>query len=148
VEIVLFFPSIIICLVYLFIAKVYISSSSGLKDLELTRQSPVLQHLGETLSGIVTIRAYGAEREYMTNHSALLRKLNQPLFFLAATERWLVLRLSLTSAFLSLFAGVLSIRSAGDAGMIGLSMSYVITFSEQVLWLTRYYMATTQNMAS
>jgi ABC-type multidrug transport system fused ATPase/permease subunit len=143
-----FFPAILISLVYYFIAKVYISSSSGLKALESTRQSPVLQHLGETLSGIVTIRAYGAEREYLANNMALLRKLNQPSFFLGATERWLVLRLSLTSAFVSLFAGSFSIRSNGDAGTIGLSMSYAITFSEQVLWLIRYYMVTTQNMAA
>jgi ABC-type multidrug transport system fused ATPase/permease subunit len=143
-----FFPAILISLVYYFIAKVYISSSSGLKALESTCQSPVLQHLGETLSGIVTIRAYGAEREYLASNSALLRKLNQPSFFLGATERWLVLRLSLTSAFVSLFAGSFSIMSNGDAGTIGLSMSYAITFSEQVLWLIRYYMVTTQNMAA
>lgn len=143
-----FFPAIIISIVYYIIAKVYISSSSGLKALESTRQSPVLHHLGETLSGIVTIRAYGAEKEYLTNSSALLRKLNQPSFFLGATERWLVLRLSLTSAFVSLFAGSFSIRSNGDAGTIGLSMSYAIAFSEQVLWLIRYYMVTTQNMTA
>ncbi|KAK4171731.1 putative ATP-dependent bile acid permease [Triangularia setosa] len=141
-------PAILISLVYYFIAKVYIYSSSDLKTLESTRQSPVLQHLGETLSGIVTIRAYGAEREYLANSSALLRKLNQPSFFLGATERWLVLRLSLTSAFVSLFAGSFSIRSNGDAGTIGLSMSYAIVFSEQVLWLIRYYMVTTQNMTA
>ncbi|KAK0726480.1 P-loop containing nucleoside triphosphate hydrolase protein [Apiosordaria backusii] len=143
-----FLPAILISVVYYFIAKVYISSSSDLKALESTRQSPVLQHLGETLSGIVTIRAYGAEREYLANSSALLRKLNQPSFFLGATERWLVLRLSLTSAFVSLFAGSFSIRSNGDAGTIGLSMSYAIVFSEQVLWLIRYYMVTTQNMTA
>ncbi|KAK3899046.1 P-loop containing nucleoside triphosphate hydrolase protein [Staphylotrichum tortipilum] len=120
------FPAILLSLVYYVIAKVYISSSSRLKVLESTRQSPVLQHLGETLSGIVTIRAYGAEREYLANSSALLRKLNQPSFFLGATERW----------------------SNGDAGTIGLSMSYAIAFSEQVLWLIRYYMVTTQNMTA
>ncbi|VBB75705.1 Putative ATP-dependent bile acid permease [Podospora comata] len=141
-------PAILISLVYYFIAKVYISSSSDLKALESTRQSRVLQHFHETLSGTVTIRAYGAEREYLTQSSALLRKLNQPSFFLWATERWLVLRLSLTSAFVSLFAGSFSIRSNGDAGIIGLSMSYAIVFSEQVLWLIRYYMVTIQNMTA
>ncbi|KAJ4290019.1 hypothetical protein N0V88_006820 [Collariella sp. IMI 366227] len=142
------FPAILISLVYYYVAKVYISSSSGLKALESARQSPVFQHFGETLSGIVTIRAYGAEREYLANSSALLQKLNQPSFFLGATERWLVLRLSLTSAFVSLFAGSFSIRSNRDAGTIGLSMSYAIAFSEQVLWLIRYYMVTTQNMTT
>ncbi|KAK4249370.1 putative ATP-dependent bile acid permease [Corynascus novoguineensis] len=143
-----FLPAIFISLVYYFIAKVYISSSSDLKTLESTRHTPVLQHLGETLSGIVTIRAYGAERDYLAKSSALLQKLNQPSYFLGATERWLVLRLSLTSAFVSLFAESSSIRSNGNAGTIGLSMSYAIVFSEQVLWLIRYYMVTTQNMTA
>lgn len=143
-----FLPAIFISLVYYLIAKVYISSSSDLKALESARQSPVLQHLGETLSGIVTIRAYGAEREYLANSSSLVQKLNQPSFFLGSTERWLVLRLSLTSAFVSLFAGSFSIRSNGNAGTVGLSMSYAIVFSEQVLWLIRYYMVTTQNMTA
>lgn len=143
-----FLPAILISLVYYFIAKVYISSSSDLKALESTRHTPVLQHLGETLSGIVTIRAYGAERDYLAKSSALIQKLNQPSYFLGATERWLVLRLSLTSAFVSLFAGSFAIRSNGNAGTIGLGMSYAIVFSEQVLWLIRYYMVTTQNMTA
>ncbi|KAK3997785.1 putative ATP-dependent bile acid permease [Cladorrhinum sp. PSN332] len=143
-----FLPAVFISFVYFVIARVYIISSSNLKALESTRHSPVLQHLGETLSGIVTIRAYGAEKEYSETSLSLLHRLNQPAFFLGATERWLVLRLSLTSAFVSLFAGSFSIRSSGNAGTIGLSMSYAIVFSEQVLWLIRYYMVTAQNMTA
>ncbi|KAK4220855.1 P-loop containing nucleoside triphosphate hydrolase protein [Podospora fimiseda] len=144
-----FLPAVFISFVYLIIARVYIISSSKLKEMESTRQSPVLQHLGETLSGVVTIRAYGAENQYSDTSLSLLQKLNQPSYFLGATERWLVVRLSLTSAFVSLFAGSFSIRSSsGNAGTIGLSMSYAIVFSEQILWLIRYYMVTAQNMTA
>ncbi|KAK4160504.1 putative ATP-dependent bile acid permease [Cladorrhinum sp. PSN259] len=143
-----FLPAVFISFVYYVIARIYIITSSDLKALESTRHSPVLQHLGETLSGIVTIRAYGAEKEYSETSLTLLHRLNQPSFFLGATERWLVLRLSLTSAFVSLFAGSFSIRSSENAGAIGLSMSYAIVFSEQVLWLIRYYMVTAQNMTA
>ncbi|KAK3358571.1 P-loop containing nucleoside triphosphate hydrolase protein [Lasiosphaeria ovina] len=141
-------PAVLISFIYYLIATIYITSSNDLKTLETTRRSPVFQHLGETLSGIVTIRAYGAEREYSATSLRLLGRFNQPSFFLGATERWLVLRLSLTSAFVSLFAGSFSIRNSQNAGNIGLSMSYAIVFSEHVLWLIRYYTATAQNMTA
>lgn len=65
-------------------------------------------------------------------------------------ERWLVLRLSLTGAFVSFFACTFAITSNGQlsAGTIGLSMSYAMVYSEHVLWLIRYYTANAKNMAA
>ncbi|OIW22101.1 hypothetical protein CONLIGDRAFT_687868 [Coniochaeta ligniaria NRRL 30616] len=55
-------------------------------------------------------------------------------FFVASTERWLVLRLSLTDSFVSLFVGVFVVSSTRrlSAGTIGLSVSYAMVFSEHV----------------
>ncbi|KAK7408556.1 hypothetical protein QQX98_009261 [Neonectria punicea] len=144
------FPGALISAAYYLIAVVYMTASRDLKDMESNRRTPLVQHLGETLSGIVTIRAYGAEGEYSAMGLSLLDKSSQPSFFLASTERWLAFRLSLTGAFVSLFAGIFAITSAGklSAGAIGLSMSYAISFSEHVLWLIRYYMSNSQNMTA
>ncbi|KAH9987847.1 P-loop containing nucleoside triphosphate hydrolase protein [Xylariaceae sp. FL0662B] len=143
-------PGIVICAVYYLIAVIYITGSRDLKDMESNRRSPLLQQLGETLSGIVTIRAYSAEDYYSETSPGLVENSNQSSYFLAAAERWLVLRLSLAGAFVSLSVGIFAITGIKklSAGTIGFSMSYAIVFSEQVLWLIRYYTANAKNMVA
>lgn len=143
-------PGVFISVAYYLIGVIYITASRYLKVIESTQRTPLFQHLGETISGITTIRAYGAVGQYSTRNLVRIDKANRPSFFLAATERWLALRLGLMGAFVSLFAGVFAVLSVGklSAGAIGLSLSYAIVFSEHVLWLVRYHTANLQNMTA
>ncbi|KAI1119847.1 P-loop containing nucleoside triphosphate hydrolase protein [Nemania abortiva] len=143
-------PGAFILAGYFIIGNFYVAASRELKTLESDRRSPLFQHLGESVSGILTIRAYGAERRYHTTALTRLDEYNQLSFVLEGAERWMVLRLNVMGAFVSLFAGLFAVTSTGQLspGTIGLSLTYAIGFSEHVLWLIRYYSANIQNMTS
>ncbi|KAI0190101.1 P-loop containing nucleoside triphosphate hydrolase protein [Astrocystis sublimbata] len=143
-------PGAFILVGYFIIGYFYVAASRELKTLESDRRSPLFQHLGESVSGILTIRAYGAERRYHTTALTRLDEYNQLSFVLEGAERWMVLRLSVMGAFVSLFAGLFAVTSTGQQspGTIGLSLTYAIVFSEHVMWLIRYYSINTQNMTS
>lgn len=139
---------IFITAVYFAIGTFYIRSSVDLKRLESVQKSPLYQQFGETLSGITTIRAYGHERRFIQDNLNRVDTHNRPFIYLWAANRWLAFRVDITGALVSFFAGVfviLRIKTI-DAGAAGLSMTYAVQFSENILWLVRLYSVNEQNM--
>ncbi|ETN40586.1 uncharacterized protein HMPREF1541_04863 [Cyphellophora europaea CBS 101466] len=143
-------PGVFIGLMYVATGMLYIRSSRDLKRIEAVQRSPLFQHFGETLSGVVTIRAYGDEARFMQDSQHRVNTHNRPFIYLWATNRWLAFRMDTAGAFVSFFAGVFVVVNANtiDAGAAGLALSYGITFSQNVLWLIRLYAANEQNMNS
>ena len=139
-----------ITIIYFAIGQFYLRSSRDLKRLESVQRSPLYQQFGETLSGIVTIRAYGDERRFIRDNQSRVDTHNRPFIYLWAANRWLALRVDFTGALVAFFAGVFVILSIGtiDAGSAGLSLTYAVMFTENVLWLVRLYSMNEQNMNS
>lgn len=126
----------------------YIRSSRDLKRIEAVQRSPLFQHFGETLSGVVTIRAYGDESRFISDSHKKVNTHNRPFIYLWATNRWLAFRVDVAGALVAFASGIFVIINVGriDAGAAGLALSYAITFNENVLWLVRLYAANEQNM--
>ena len=141
---------VFITAIYFAIGKFYLASSVNLKRLESVLRSPLYQQFGETLSGVTTIRAYGDERRFVRDNQHRVDTHNRPYIYLWAANRWLALRIDFTGALVAFFAGVFVILRIGtiDAGAAGLSLTYAVTFTENVLWLVRLYSMNEQNMNS
>ncbi len=138
-----------ISVIYFAIGVFYLRSSRDLKRLESIQRSPLYQQFGETLSGIITIRAYRDEKRFIYDNQHRVDMYNRPFLYLWAANRWLALRIDVTGAFVAFFASVFVITDKKiDAGAAGLSLSYAITFTESVLWLVRLYSMNEQNMNS
>ena len=139
-----------ITIIYFAIGSFYLKSSRDLKRLESVQRSPLYQQFGETLSGIVTIRAYGDEKRFIRDNQNRVDTHNRPFIYLWAANRWLALRVDFTGALVSFFAGMFVILRMGtiDAGSAGLSLTYAVMFTENVLWLVRLYSVNEQNMNS
>lgn len=141
---------IFITCIYWLIGAFYLRASRDLKRIESVQRSPLYQHFGETLAGVSTIRAYGDERRFVRENLEKINSHNRPFFYLWACNRWLALRVDAAGAMVSFFAGVFVVLGAGtlDAGLAGLSLTYAITFTDNVLWVVRLYAMNEQNMNS
>ncbi|KAJ9603977.1 Transporter of the ATP-binding cassette (ABC) [Cladophialophora chaetospira] len=141
-------PGFFITILYVLTGMFYIRSSRDLKRIEAVQRSPLFQHFGETLSGVVTIRAYGDESRFIQDSQLKVNTHNRPFIYLWATNRWLAFRIDMAGALVSFFSAMFVVMNAGkiDPGAAGLSLSYAITFSQNVLWLVRLYAANEQNM--
>jgi ABC-type multidrug transport system fused ATPase/permease subunit len=141
---------VFISVIYFFIGRFYLRSSVNLKRLESVQRSPLFQQFGETLSGITTIRAYGDERRFIRDNMLRVNTHNRPFIYLWAANRWLSFRVDVVGDLVAFFAGAFVVLSIGtiDAGSAGLSLSYAISFTENVLWLVRLYSMNEQNMNS
>ena len=58
-------PAIPLMIIFVLIGRYYLKSSRDLKRLEGINRSPVLSHFSDTLEGLVTIRVYNKEDEFL-----------------------------------------------------------------------------------
>lgn len=148
-------PKFLIAGVFIFalywaIGVLYLNTSRELKRLDSITKSPIYQQFGETLVGISTIRAYGDQRRFVQENMMRVDENNRPFFFMWMSNRWLSFRIDSAAALVSLFAASFVLLSLDrlDAGLAGLSLSYALTFNENVLWLVRLYSQLEMNMNS
>lgn len=142
--------AVIITLVYSVLGAVYLNASRDLKRLESVQRSPLYQQFGETLSGIVTIRAYGDAQRFVFDNHHRIDSYNRPHIYLWASNRWLAFRVDMTGALVAFLSAAFVLMNIGriDAGAAGLSLTYAVTFTENILWLVRLYAEAQQNMNS
>ncbi|KAI9149560.1 ABC transporter 7 [Paramyrothecium foliicola] len=148
-------PGFLIAAVFIFalfylVSAFYLRASRDLKRLESVQRSPLFQQFGETLSGMTTIRAYGDERRFIRDNLIKVNTQGRPFIYLWACNRWLAFRADALGNLVAFFAGVFIIKSLGkiDPGAAGISLTYAMSFTENVLWLVRQYAINEQNMNS
>lgn len=142
--------AVFVSIVYVALGAVYVNSSRDLKRIESVSRSPLYQQFGETLTGVVTIRAYGDGPRFIDDNHNRINAYNRPHIHLWAANRWLASRIDVTGALVSFFSAAFVLIYTGriDAGAAGLSLTYSVTFTENVLWLVRMYSDMQQGMNS
>jgi ABC-type multidrug transport system fused ATPase/permease subunit len=142
--------AVFITLIYSALGAVYLNASRDLKRLESVQRSPLYQQFGETLNGVVTIRAYGDTQRFIFDNHRRIDSYNRPHIYLWASNRWLAFRVDMTGALVAFLSASFVLMNIGriDAGAAGLSLTYAVTFTENILWLVRLYAEAQQNMNS
>ncbi|KAL2830906.1 hypothetical protein BDW59DRAFT_140932 [Aspergillus cavernicola] len=142
--------AVFIAMVYFALGAIYLNASRDMKRLESVQRSPLYQQFGETLNGIVTIRAYGDGPRFLVDNHQRINAYNRPHIYLWASNRWLACRVDIIGALVSFLTAVFILSNIGkiDAGAAGLSLTYAVTFTENVLWLVRLYSEVQQSMNS
>jgi ABC-type multidrug transport system fused ATPase/permease subunit len=128
---------------FLFLAIFYVHamnyfrrSNRELQRLDSQGASPLYGHFGETLSGVSTIRGFGAERNMREKNLQMLGGACGPSFYQAVLGCWLKIRLQMVASVIILGVAVVAVmaHSAGKenaalAGTLGLSLSYALNLT-------------------
>ena len=143
-------PGVFIMVAYLVIGRLFSDTSRELERIKSQQREPLYQHVSESLLGVITIRAFGKEQRFIRDNYTKIDKVNQPSFYVGAVDRWLAFRLNITGTAMSFIAGYFALASIGKVspGAIGLTLTYAITFSENILWMVRYHALNQQNFAA
>lgn len=125
------------------IQKYYLRTSRQMRILDLEAKSPLYSHFIESLSGLVTIRAFGWSDEFMAQNLAFLDTSQKPYYLLFCIQRWLALVLDVMVAILAIILMVLVVRLRGSIapGYVGLALLNVMGFSESLAWNVRQWTA-------
>ncbi|KAM4059836.1 ABC transporter transmembrane domain-containing protein [Hirsutella rhossiliensis] len=116
-------------LVYTWTGMYYRPSSRELRRLNNLLRSRIYEHFGESLSGLPTLKAFGAVSRFLEDNAGKIDAENTAYWLSVACQRWLNLRLDLCGAALVLAAGLLvvGLRGTIDPSSGGVVLSYVVT---------------------
>ncbi|KAF4634221.1 hypothetical protein G7Y89_g3892 [Cudoniella acicularis] len=125
------------------IQKFYIRTSRQIRILDLEAKSPLYSHFIESLSGLVTIRAFGWTDQFIEQNLTLLDESQKPYYLLFCIQRWLSLVLDIMVSVLAIILMVLvvKLRSTISPGFVGLALLNVMGFSQSLAWNVRQWTA-------
>ena len=127
---------------YYAIGALYLASSRDLKRIESVQRSPLYTLLGETLSGTVTLRAYGDTDRVVRECMRLLDNSTRAFLCLWYENRWVSVRVNTMGALVTLITAVLLLYARADAALLGFTLSYAVWIVNTVLRIVRRYTLT------
>ncbi|KAJ1870219.1 hypothetical protein LPJ57_005388, partial [Coemansia sp. RSA 486] len=103
--------------------------------------SPIYASFQESLVGAATIRAYGQSDRFMAENLRKVDSNQRCVYPYLSLNRWLAVRLEFMSAFIIFATALLGVLSLlygkGDAGLVGLSVTYALQSTQQINWMLR-----------
>uniref|UniRef100_N1QTX1 ABC transporter C family member 13 n=1 Tax=Aegilops tauschii TaxID=37682 RepID=N1QTX1_AEGTA len=112
--------------------RYYLASAKELMRINGTTKSALANHLGESISGAITIRAFEEEDCFFAKNLDLVDKNASPYFYNFAATEWLIQRLEIMSAsVLSSSAFVMALLPQGtfSPGFVGMALSYGLSLN-------------------
>jgi ATP-binding cassette subfamily C (CFTR/MRP) protein 1 len=131
---------IVICVLYL-LQRFYLRTSRQMRFLYLESKSPLYTHFAETLEGISTIRAFGWQQHFANTNRKYLDISQQPYYLLFCIQRWfnLFLLLIVSITAVAVIALATSLISSTSPSKLGVSLSSVTRFNENISRLMRFW---------
>ncbi|VAI70575.1 unnamed protein product [Triticum turgidum subsp. durum] len=112
--------------------RYYLASAKELMRINGTTKSALANHLGESIAGAITIRAFEEEDRFFAKNLDLVDKNASPYFYNFASTEWLIQRLEIMSAaVLSFSAFVMALLPQGtfSPGFVGMALSYGLSLN-------------------
>ncbi|KAJ1877465.1 hypothetical protein LPJ57_003933, partial [Coemansia sp. RSA 486] len=138
---VIMFP---LAFVYRYLQQRYLYSSRELRRLDSTTRSPIFAHFQESIGGVSTIRAYSQQSRFVAENEDRLEQNTRAYYTYLSLNRWLALRLETLGNIVMLGTTMLAVFTLqyfgyGDAGLVGLSVTYALDFTSSLNWSVRSY---------
>ncbi|KAJ2929604.1 hypothetical protein H1R20_g7490, partial [Candolleomyces eurysporus] len=135
-------PAFFIGFAYRELAIGYLNTGRDLRRMESNSRSPIFSDFGELLEGIVTVRAFSAERRFLNNLHAKIDITTKMWWSFWMTNRWLLLNFDALGALSVLVTTLFSISPLSKgSGMAGLCITSAMTFTSSVYWACRFWTA-------
>lgn len=115
----------------------YFSSAKELMRINGTTKSLVANHIAESVSGAMTIRAFEEEDRFFTKNLDLIDTNATPFFHSFAANEWLIQRLEILSATVlsaSALSMVLLPPGTFSSGFIGMALSYGLSLNMSLVF--------------
>lgn len=128
----------------------FLRSSRQLRRLEGTTRSPMFQHFGDTVQGLMVVRAFQDEPRHLHRYVALVNKNVSTFMVFLGASRWLSVRLDSTSSLLLLGCALLGVllRSSISAGILGVALTQGLQLSGLLQFAIRQGAETESYMTS
>ncbi|KAG0697813.1 hypothetical protein DFH29DRAFT_984146 [Suillus ampliporus] len=132
-------PGLFIGLLGGWIGRIYMKAQLSVKREMSNAKAPVLGHFGAAISGLTSIRAYGAEEAFKQESLNRIDRYTKSGRVFYNLNRWVCVRIDAFGAAFSagLAAYLIYGRGVHEASNIGFSLNMAVGFSSMILWWVR-----------
>ena len=124
------FPAIVIGFAYRELAVGYLNTGRDLRRMESNTRSPIFSDFSELLEGIVTVRAFSAERRFLDSLHAKIDMTTKMWWHTWMANRWLLLNFDALGGLAVLVTTLFSVSPLSrGAGLAGLCITSAMTFT-------------------
>ncbi|KAF8345519.1 multidrug resistance-associated ABC transporter [Amanita rubescens] len=135
-------PALFFGFAYRELAIGYLNTGRDLRRMESNTRSPIFSYFSELLEGIVTVRAFSAERRFLDNLHRKIDTTTKMWYTFWMTNRWLLLNFDMLGSLSILITTLFSIATLIDeAGLAGLCITSAMGFTSSVYWACRFWTA-------
>ncbi|XP_011642194.1 probable multidrug resistance-associated protein lethal(2)03659 [Pogonomyrmex barbatus] len=129
-------PTLICACIFAYLRTIYICTSRSIKRLEGTTRSPIFDHLGASLQGLTTIRAFNAEKILMADLCTHQDLHSSACFLFLGTSRAFGFYIDVIC---QLYIGTIIIAftvfdGLAVVGNIGLSITQIMALTNMLQW--------------
>ncbi|XP_061393041.1 probable multidrug resistance-associated protein lethal(2)03659 [Musca vetustissima] len=128
-------PTMVLVLIFYNLRAFYLKTSRSVKRLEAINRSPIYSHLGASMSGLSTIRAFGAQRILIKEFDNYQDLHSSAFFLFSTTSRafgyWLDCCCVLFIAVVTLSFFIFAPENGGE---VGLAITQVMSLTGMVQW--------------
>ncbi|KAJ7459957.1 hypothetical protein FB451DRAFT_1272196 [Mycena latifolia] len=135
-------PATIIGYFYRALSLGYLETGRDLRRMESNSRSPIFSDFAALLDGIVTVRAFAAEKRLMNTLHERLDASTQLLYAFWICNRWLMLNFDFLGSISVFTTACFAIAFLDDdAGLAGLAITSALNFSQGVFLTLRFWTA-------
>ncbi|KAJ7662659.1 hypothetical protein DFH06DRAFT_1471446 [Mycena polygramma] len=118
-----------------FLGQVYMAAQLGIKREVSNSKALILGHLGAAVSGLVSVRAYGAQDAFINQSFSRLDRKSRAIRPYVNMVNWIATRLDiLGGCFVAALAAYMVYFSTSTAAEVGFCLAQAAAFSGQILW--------------
>ncbi|KAL5281109.1 ABCC2.2 family protein [Megaselia abdita] len=138
-----------IFILYYLVQRFYVATTRQLARLESVTRSPIYSHFGESISGVVSIRAYKAQKSFVEDNDNFVDRNQVCKYPSIIAARWLAVRLEMVSNLTVLFAALFAILgNQENAALVGLSITYALQITTSMNYLVNNMSLLESNIVS
>ncbi|RZC84959.1 hypothetical protein C5167_047745 [Papaver somniferum] len=133
------------------LARYYFASAKEFMRINGTTKSMIASHLGESISGAITIRAFRKEGRFFTENLNLIDRNAGSSFHIISANEWLIQRLETLCAIIlcsSALVIVLLPKKYFGSGFIGMTLSYGFVLYRLLVFAVQYKCALANDIIS
>ncbi|WVQ70586.1 hypothetical protein IAR50_000105 [Cryptococcus sp. DSM 104548] len=132
-------PAAIISYLYYQYSLLYLRVGRSLRRLEATLKSPIFSGFAELLDGVISVRAFSAEKRFMDQLCQQVDQTNQAFYYYWMMNRWLLLRFDFLGAISVALTTLLALSGAVPAGSAGMAIVSAQSFVSACYWVSRFW---------
>ncbi|KAI0634381.1 hypothetical protein C8Q77DRAFT_1056057 [Trametes polyzona] len=134
-------PAVILGYFYRRVGLAYLNTGRDIQRLESNSRSPIFAHFSELLEGVVTVRAFGAERRFLEEMYDRIDLAIRMWYIFWMMNRWVLLMFDTLGAAATLATTLFALAGYVDAGLAGVCITSAMSFTQSVYWTCRNWTA-------